>query len=93
MTTTLSGAVALVTGASSGIGEATAHDFAQQGATVALVARRKDRLEKLVAHIESTGAQRLRSARISARELRPSLLCNRWSTGSGGSTFSSTTPG
>jgi NADP-dependent 3-hydroxy acid dehydrogenase YdfG len=55
MTTTLNDTVALVTGASSGIGEATARDLAQQGATVALVARREDRLEKLVTSIESTG--------------------------------------
>ena len=54
MTTTLNDTVALVTGASSGIGEATARDLAQQGATVALVARRVDRLEKLVTSIEST---------------------------------------
>lgn len=55
MTTTLSGTVALVTGASSGIGEATTRQLAQQGAAVGLVARRTTRLEKLVADIESTG--------------------------------------
>ncbi len=55
MSETLDGTVALVTGASSGIGAATALTLAAQGASVAIAARRKDRLDALTATIRADG--------------------------------------
>jgi NADP-dependent 3-hydroxy acid dehydrogenase YdfG len=58
-TNELNGTVALVTGASSGIGEATAVALAERGATVAIAARRRDRLDGLAGRIEQGGARAL----------------------------------
>lgn len=55
----LSSRVAVVTGASSGIGEASAEHLAQLGARVVVLARRADRLEQLVARIGKNGGQAL----------------------------------
>jgi len=56
VTSALAGTVALVTGASSGIGEATALALANAGAAVALVARRRNRLDDLRDRIVADGA-------------------------------------
>ncbi|GIH22801.1 oxidoreductase [Acrocarpospora phusangensis] len=51
----LDGTVALVTGASSGIGAAASVSLARQGAAVAVVARRRERLDELAARIRGDG--------------------------------------
>ncbi len=59
MTQRLAGQVALVTGASSGLGDAFARALAANGASVAVAARRSDRLDALVRDIEAAGGKAL----------------------------------
>jgi len=58
----LDGKVAVVTGASSGIGEATAEALAAEGATVVVAARREDRIADLTQRIEGNGGKVLAAA-------------------------------
>jgi NAD(P)-dependent dehydrogenase (short-subunit alcohol dehydrogenase family) len=53
----MDGKVALITGASSGIGRATAEAFAANGARLVVAARRQDELDSLVAQIEAAGGK------------------------------------
>jgi NADP-dependent 3-hydroxy acid dehydrogenase YdfG len=64
----LEGRVAVVTGASSGIGEATARRFAACGAAVALLARRADRLQRLVEDLGRDRGHEVRAYEVDVRD-------------------------
>ena len=55
MTNNIDGKIVVITGASSGLGEATARHLSQQGATVVFGARRVERIEALARELESGG--------------------------------------
>ena len=77
MADTLQGKVALVTGASSGIGEATAYALAAQGAYVAASARRADRLNAVVKRIQDSGGQAISIVADIADEAQANDTVNR----------------
>jgi len=67
--TEIANKVVLVTGASSGIGEATARELAAAGATVVLGARRVERLEAVKRQIEADGGKAMvRRLDVTSRE-------------------------
>jgi NADP-dependent 3-hydroxy acid dehydrogenase YdfG len=92
MTRSLQGTVALVTGASSGIGEATARSLASAGAAVALAARRTERIEKLARALGTHGARALALTTDVTIEHEAREAVNERSASSDVSTSSSTTP-
>ncbi len=77
MADTLRGKVALVTGASSGIGEATAYALAAEGAYVAASARRPDRLDSVVKRIHDRGGQAIAIVADVADEKQVNDMVNR----------------
>ena len=64
----LKNSVVLVTGASSGIGEATALAFARKGARLALCARRLPRLQEVARHCREAGSPRVTTKRVDIRD-------------------------
>ncbi len=84
MDKSLKGKTAIVTGASSGIGRATAEGLAEAGAAVVLHARRKERLEALAAEITARGGKALAVAGDAKKPEQIDLLLDsalRWKEG------------
>jgi NADP-dependent 3-hydroxy acid dehydrogenase YdfG len=63
----LNGKTAFITGASAGIGEATARAFAAEGARLLLAARRKERLDALQPDLLNAGASEIHSIQLDVR--------------------------
>src|ERR1700756_2577180 len=59
MSHNIEGKVVVITGASSGLGEATARTLSAQGAAVVLGARRRDRIQALASELSSSGGKAL----------------------------------
>jgi NADP-dependent 3-hydroxy acid dehydrogenase YdfG len=73
----LSGKVAAITGASSGIGQATAETLARAGAAVAIAARRSDRIEALAEKINGAGGRAIAIETDVADEAQANAFVNR----------------
>ena len=80
----LAGRVAWISGATSGIGEATARLFAQEGARVALVGRRRDAGQKIAAEITAAGGEALAIVCDVAREAEVRSSLEKTATAFGG---------
>ena len=87
----LDGKVAVVTGASNGIGEATAEALSVEGAVVIVAARREDRLSDLVERIAGDGGLRWRCGATSQTRARRTTFSGEPKRSSDGWTYSSTT--
>jgi NADP-dependent 3-hydroxy acid dehydrogenase YdfG len=73
--TSLTGRVALVTGASSGIGRAVAQAFLRADATVVLAARRRDALEETVAQCSATNPSVVERAHVHVADMTDAASC------------------
>jgi 3-hydroxy acid dehydrogenase/malonic semialdehyde reductase len=65
---TLTGKIVFITGASAGIGEATAHAFAAEGARLLLCARRKDKVDAVAQRALEKGAQAVHTFELDVRD-------------------------
>ncbi len=68
MKTELNGKIVLITGATSGIGEATAKAFAREGANLILIGRRKERLDNLAAELAEKDGVKTLTRRLDVRD-------------------------
>ena len=92
MSQKLNGKVAVITGASAGIGWASALALAREGARLALTARRQDRLEGLLVEINALGSEAVIVASDARRKQPPAKRSTPLFARSVGSTSSSITP-
>src|SRR5659263_381560 len=83
--------VALVTGASSGMGYEIAKLFAKEGASIVVIARRKERLAALVTQIEADGGKAVAVPGDVTHQKMSRMPLTRLCKNSGNSTSSSTT--